>query len=127
VYTDIKQGNRPSWKITKWNKFEHNLVAVSIDLRVWEVRDPVGEDGGVSALQQNGEPGDEVPAGLGLLLAGVPGQGGRQLPRLGQRHLVHPPEGLEGEGHEGDALLPAGHLRTQHPPPVGDPEAGPAG
>jgi hypothetical protein len=44
-----------------------NLVPVSIGLSAREGRDPVGEDGGVAALEQDGEPGEQVPAGLRLL------------------------------------------------------------
>ena len=51
-----------------------------IGLRVREGRDPVG---GLPALQGDGQPGEQVSAGLGLLPVVPRQQGGRQLPDLG--------------------------------------------
>jgi hypothetical protein len=65
--------------------FEHNLFSVSVNLRVREGGDPVGEDGGIFRVinfnineilsilkrKQDGMPPKEVPAGLGLLLPGT--------------------------------------------------------
>ena len=77
------------------------------------------QEGGVAPGQGEGDPLEQVPGGLCLLQALLPGQCCSQHLDLPGGHFVETPQGFQGKGDEGKTLLPAALSCTLNFPLIG--------